>query len=286
MGVVVLALSSALLYGTWKFGLGFYRGRLSPWAVLLFSGTAAAVVYGLRGLTDGRLELGTAELTAGVIGGLLTLTGTYLLLLAYQRGKVAVAGGVASTGTLVPVAFTIATGVAVTVSTALGVVMILAGLVAFYLPHAISRRDTGTADRRGLRESVLLALGAALSWGTGILVLDLGSRGSVTGTLLVQQCVQVVAVLILVMANPRRQLAAMSWRTYPVLAGSGVALGLANVAFYAAAQEGSIGLVAVLAALSPMVTALLTFVFMKERLTRMELAALVVVVFGVCCVMA
>ena len=286
MSLVVLGLLSAVFFGVWKFGLGINRGRLSVWAVLLCSGSAAAVVYAIRGLADGRLLLGAPELSAGLVGGLLNVMGTYLLLQAYQRGKIAVAGAVSSAETLVPVAFAVLTGVAVTVSTALGVVMVLLGLVAFYLPHAIARGGQSASDARSQRVSVLLALGAALSWGIGILIIDRGSRGSVTGTLLVQQCVQVLVVLIVVLRNPRRQLASMSWRAWMVLAGAGLALGFGNVAFYAAAQQGSIGLVAVLAALSPMVTALLTFVFMKERLTRIELAALVVVVVGVCFIVA
>lgn len=281
MGLVVLALSSAVLFGVWKFGLGIYRGRLSPWAVLLVSGGTAAAVYAMRGAADGRLLIGTDELVAGVIGGALNVSGTYLLLLAYQRGKVAVAGGISAAESLVPVAYTLLLGVAVTVSTALGVAMILAGLVAFHLPHAIPRSGEGVHDARGQRVSVLLAVGAALCWGTGILVLDLGSRASVTGTLLVQQCTQVLVVLIVVLASPRRRLAGLSRRACAVLAGAGLALGLANVAFYSAAQEGSIGLVSVLAALGPLVTAALAFVFMKETLTRIELVALVVVVLGV-----
>lgn len=286
MGLVVLALSSAVLFGVWKFGLGIYRGRLSTWAVLLLNGTGAAAVYATRGLWDGRLVIGRDDLVAGIIGGALNVAGTYLLLRAYQRGKVAIAGGVAAADSLVPVAYAVLLGVAVTMSTAIGVVMILAGLVAFYLPHAISRSGDGAYDPRGQRTSVLLAVGTALCWGTAILVLDLGSRGSVTGTLLAQQCTQVLVVLCVVLASPRRQLAGLSWRACAVVAGAGMALGLGNVAFYSAAQVGSIGLVSVLASLSPMITALLAFVFLKERLTRIELVALVVVVLGVGAVVA
>lgn len=282
MGVIALALSSAVLYGVWKFGLGIYRGRLSVWAVLLFSGAAAVAVYAVRGGTDGRLVLGIGELGTGVIGGVLNVTGTYLLLEAYKRGKIAVAGGVSAAENLVPIAFAILQGVAVTVSTGFGALLILAGLVAFYVPHAIGSGRGAAVDARSQRVSVLLAMGAALSWGTGILVLDLGSRGSITGTLFVQQCTQVLVVLtVIVLLNPRRQLAGVSWRAAGVLVGAGLALGLANVAFYSAAQEGNIGIAAVLASLNPMVTALLAFVFLKERLARSELLALVGVVAGV-----
>ena len=286
MGVIVLSLSSAFFSGLWKFGLGIYRGRLSVWAILLCSGTTAALVYGVRGYSDGRLVLGTHEIVTGIIGGLLNVSGTFLLLQAYERGKIAVAGGVSAAESLVPVAYTILQGVAVRVSTGLGVGMIIAGLVTFYLPHALAKGGPGARDARSQRISVLLAMGTALCWGIAILVLDLGSRGSVTGTLLVQQCAQVAVVLIVVLLRPRIRLAGLTWRAWAVLAAAGVAQGLTNVCLFSAAQEGNIGLVSVLAALSPLVVALLTFLFLKERLTRSELVALIVVVAGVGVVVA
>ena len=65
-----------------------------------------------------------------------------------------------------------------------------------------------------------------------------------------------------------------------MLAAAGVALALGNIAFYNAADEGDIGVVSVLASLSPLVTALLALAFLRERLERREVIALLVVLGG------
>ena len=69
-------------------------------------------------------------------------------------------------------------------------------------------------------------------------------------------------------------------RAIAVLAAAGVALALGNIAFYNAADEGDIGVVSVLASLSPLVTALLALAFLHERLERREVIALLVVLGG------
>jgi len=281
MGFLALALTSSVLYGSWKFGLGIYKGRLTVWAVLLVSGGAALVTYGLRGTATGNLEIDGEVLRAGILGGALNLAGTYLLLQAYARGRVAVAGGVSSAESLVPVLFAMLTGVAVTVSTALGVVLVLAGLAGFYVFRATGSAAPAQAAGRAGTTSVLLAMGTALCWGTSLLVVALGSRTSITGTQVMQQGVQVLVVLIVVLANPRRQLAGLSWRRGAVLAGAGLALGFGNVALFAAAETGSLALAAVLVAMSPLVTAVLAFWFLKEKLARVEVLVLLIVVAGV-----
>ena len=281
MDFLVLAFSSTVLLGAWKLGLGIYRDRLTVWAVLLVTGGAALATYALRGTATGNLEIDSEVMSSGIIAGVLNLTANYLLLQAYQRGKVAVASGVASAESLVPVLYAVLTGVAVTVSTALGVVLVLAGLAGFYVFHATTAGSPSKAGSNGGSTSVLLAAGAALCWGTATLVLALGARTSITGAEFVQQGTQFLVVVIVVLANPRRQLAGLSWRPGAVVAAAGLALGLGNVAFYAAAEMGSLALAAVLVAMSPLVTAVLAWFLLKEKLARAEVLALLVMVLGV-----
>jgi uncharacterized membrane protein len=65
-----------------------------------------------------------------------------------------------------------------------------------------------------------------------------------------------------------------------VIAGSGIAVALGNIAFFTAANEGDIGVVAVLGSLSPMVTALLAAIIFRERLTRSDYVAFAIVIVG------
>jgi len=117
-------------------------------------------------------------------------------------------------------------------------------------------------------------------------VIDNGSRVSVTGTLAVSQVPQVIVALAVVLATAPRSYAGLTGRSTAILVGAGLSLGLANVAFFTAAQEGSLGLVSVLASFSPMVTALLALAVVKERMSRSDVVALVVVIVGVALVVA
>ena len=283
MSYLVLALASALLYGVWKFGLGIYRGRISVFAVLLVSASAAAVVYLSAGFADGTLAFNGEDVVRGLVGGLLNCAGTLLLLKAFDRGKMGVVTGVAATTVLVPLAYSLLMGARPEAQRAVGVVVILAGLAAFYVPHM---RAPVTSTGSNPRQAIFLALAAAFFWGLAIVVIDNGSRVSVTGTLAVSQLPQVIVALAVVLASAPRSFAGLNGRSVAILVGAGLSLGLANVAFFTAAQEGNLGLVSVLASFSPMVTALLALAVLKERMSRSDVVALIVVIVGVALVVA
>jgi drug/metabolite transporter (DMT)-like permease len=286
MGYLSLALASAALLGVWKFGLGIYRGRVTVWSVILISASAAAVMYVVLGTLSGDLAFDSAEVDEGLLGGALNLSGTFLLLKAFDHGKLGVASGIAATNVLVPLTYSIISGEGFTSTDVAGIVLIMAGLATFYVPHMRSRHEETLANSRDFTLVVVLALASALFWGLAIVVLDLGTKVSVTGTLATSQVPQIIVSLGIVLWAVRRNLAGVTTRALTVLIGSGIALSLANIAFYTAANEGNLGIVSILAALSPMVTALLAVAFCKETLTRIELLALIIVVAGACFVVA
>jgi drug/metabolite transporter (DMT)-like permease len=286
MGYLSLALASAVLLGVWKFGLGMYRDRVTVWSVILISASAAAVMYVVLGTLTGDLAFDPDEVGEGLLGGALNLAGTYLLLKAFTHGKLGVASGIAATNVLVPLTYSIISGEGFTSTDVAGIVLIMAGLATFYVPHMRSRHEETLANSRDFTLVVVLALASALFWGLAIVVLDLGTKVSVTGTLATSQVPQIIVSLGIVLWAVRRNLAGVTTRALTVLVGSGIALSLANIAFYTAANEGNLGIVSILAALSPMVTALLAVAFCKETLTRIELLALIIVVAGACFVVA
>lgn len=277
MGYIALALSSGVLLGVWKFGLSFYRGRISSYAVVLFSAAAAAVAYVVLGSLAGTLVFDRRDVVAGILGGACNLTGTLLLLKGYERGKVGVVTGIAAAYVLVPLTYSFVVGEQITWVMGVGVLVIMAGVVIFYSASMQAKSDATPS-----RAPIFLALGAALFWGLAILVLDNGTRVSVPGTLTLSQLPQVAFTLIVVLMGARsaRALEGVSLRAITVLAAAGVALALGNSAFYNAADEGDIGVVSVLASLSPLVTALLALAFLRERLERREVIALLVVLVG------
>ena len=107
---VLLAVSSALLFGVWKFGIGQFRGRISVYSVVLVSASSAAVIYLILGLSSHDFIIDARDASRGLIGGAFNLTGTFLVLKAYERGKLDVVAGVASASVLVPLAYSFVAG--------------------------------------------------------------------------------------------------------------------------------------------------------------------------------
>lgn len=283
MSYLVLALSSAFLFGIWKFGLSFYRGRVSVYAVILLSALGAGAVYVVLGVIQGTLVLDIEDVPEGLLGGVLNFIGTLLILMAFARGTVGVVAGVGALYVLVPLGYSIVRGEQVTAPVALGVALLAAGLIAFYAPHA---RADARAESHGSRAPILLALAAAAFYGLAIVVLDIGSLESVNATLALSQIPQIVLAAGILLLAPGQSLRGVTGTAVAVIAGSGIAVALGNIAFFTAANEGDIGVVAVLGSLSPMVTALLAAFFFQERLTRSDYVAFAIVIVGAAFVVA
>jgi drug/metabolite transporter (DMT)-like permease len=137
----------------------------------------------------------------------------------------------------------------------------------------------GPASRDNSTQAIVLALLAAGLWGLAIVTLDVGTRVSVTGTMFVSQVPQILVTLVIALAVKKLRIR-LTGRPLAITVGAGVAVALAQVAFFTAANEGNIGVVSILGSLSPLVTAVLALVLLRERMTRLETAALFIVVVG------
>jgi uncharacterized membrane protein len=290
---LVLALASALLFGVWQFALGQFRGRVPREIVLLACCGTSAVVYLLLGVVSSEFILNATDISRGFAGGLLNVSGTLLVLKAYETGKIGVVTGVAATSALVPLAYSFIVGETLTAVVAVGLVVIIAGLITFYAPAALRRSPVsaqagsgGVAGAMaGSSQAILLALLAAGLWGLAIITLDLGTRVSVTGTMFVSQFPQILVTLVIALAVKRLRIR-LGGPSFAIAAGAGLAVALGQVAFFTAANEGNIGVVSILGALSPLVTALLALLLLKEKMARLETVALIIVVAGTCLIAA
>lgn len=272
---LLLALASALLFGVWQFAIGQFRGRVPREIVLLGCCSTSVVVYLGLGLASGDFVLDSTDILQGLAGGLLNVSGTLLVLKAYEIGKIGVVTGVAATSALVPLAYSFVLGETLTGVAVAGLVVIITGLVLFYVPAATRR----TPGEQNSLEAIVIALLAAGLWGLAIIALDLGTRVSVTGTMFVSQFPQILVTLVIAFGIKKVR-GRLTGRPLAIVVGAGVAVALAQVSFFTAANEGNIGVVSVLGSLSPLVTALLALVFLHERMARLETIALVVVVVG------
>lgn len=275
---LLTALLSALLLGIWSFGIGQWRGKVAVFSVILVSASSAAVVYVVIGLLSHDLVFDPRDASRGVLGGIVNVTGTVLVLLAFERGKMGVVAGVASASVLVPLAFSFIGGEQVSPIQAIGIGVIFIGLLVFYVPSMRSKSDAPTSPL-----PIVFAGLAALAWGLGVVIIDIGSRVSVTGTMVASQLPQMAFTLVMVFIVAR-SLGGLTQRAVVAIAAAGVALALGQIAFFTAANEGNIGVVAVLGSLTPLVVALLALAVLKEQMSRSERVALVIVLVGTCLV--
>lgn len=282
MSYFSLAFASAFLYAFWGLGLGVYRGRLSNWLIILISAVGGIATYAILGAVTGDLAIDSSDVGPGLLGGLLNVSATYLLLMAYQRGKVAIASGVAATSIMVPLGYSVYSGEPFTTLAVVGVILMLAGLATFYVISIRARKEGETSS--GTNIAILFALGAALCWGVSTVVIDAGTRVSLTGTVLMSMVPQIVVTGILVLVTARGQIRQLTSRAYAVLIATGICLAAANIAFYTAANEGNLGITAVIASLDPLILAVLAMFFFKEKLRSAEWVAFAIVLTGSCVV--
>ena len=250
---------------------------MSLYFVILVSASTAILTYVTLGMATHNFEFDVRDVGAGLSGGFLNFLGTILLLKAMATGGMGVANGVYPSYVLIPIAYSLIIGESLGLVPAVGIVVIMLGLVLFCLPGMRGGGGVGSL------QTIFFALGAAGLFGLAIVVLDIGSRENIYGTLTLAQCPQVVVTSLIVLTARRYR--GTSRRDIGILVGSGLALGLGNLSFYAAAVEGNVGIVSVLGSLSPIVTALLAFFILKEAMLRAEILALIVVLIGTCLVL-
>ena len=128
---LALALASACLAGVWEFGTGHSGRRLSLYVVILVSASAAILTYLSLGFATHNLEFDGRDVAAGLFGGFLNFLGTILLLKALATGKMGVASGVVPAYVLIPIAYSLMIGESIGLLPAVGIVVILLGLVLF-----------------------------------------------------------------------------------------------------------------------------------------------------------
>ncbi len=278
---ILLAVISALLFGVWQFAIAQYRGRIPREMVIFTCSGAAGLTYLILGIASGDFSLTLADVGEGLLGGLLNLAGTLAILKAYEMGKIGVVTGVGATYALIPLAYSFLLGETLGPLAGVGLALILVGLTIFYIP-AVRQRIPGEASSLG---AILIALLAAAFWGLAVIVLDLGTQVSVTGTMFISMIPQVAVALILAVAV-KKVWGGMDRRSTGVIVGAGLAVALGQIMFYTAANMGNIGVVSVLGSLSPLVTTVLALVLLREKMQRLETLALVVVVAGTALVVA
>ncbi len=253
----VLALAGALGWGVGDFLGGLAARRLPVVTVLVVS-----QVVGLMGvlvwvLVAGDEFPGVTELLPAAAAGIAALVGLAALYRGFAIGAMGIVAPISASAPVVPLTIDAAGGTVPSARQWLGVALVVVGIVV------LSREPR--ADGRGrVAAGAGLAVVAALGFGLFFVGIDAGSDESAAWAVAAARGasvpVAVVAALLTAatLRPPRRLL--------PMLVGVGVFDTAANVFVAAATTYGAVGIVAVLGSLYPVVTMVLAWLVLGERL--------------------
>ena len=255
----LLALGGALCWGVGDFFGGLASRRTAVLTVLALSqaiGLAGIVVW--VAVSDDAFP-GAPELLPAAGAGVAGAIGLGALYRGFAIGAIGIVAPISAAAPVVPLAVDGAGGDVPDALQWLGIALVLTGIVA------LSREPSAERERR-LAAGAALALVAALSFGLFFVGIDAGADESaswaVVAARLASTTFAVAAALVL--RTSLRAPAAL----LPMIAAVGIFDTGANVFVAAATNHGAVGIVAVLSALYPVVTIVLAWLVLGERLGR------------------
>lgn len=276
MLAALLALASSVSWGLADFLGGVQSRRHALLSVLLLSQAVALVVL-LVAVAAGVPTEHDAAATAWAAGagvlGILALTAFYRAL---SIGTMSIVAPLSATGAAVPVVVGLVSGERPRAVQIAGMALALIGVM-------LAAREVGEGDakaRRTNRTAVLLALGAAVGFGSFFAGMDRAEeRADVAWVLLAARAPEVLVLVAACAVRPPRLPRATG--ALGAIAAIGILDLLANTLFVLATGRGLLSVVGVLGALYPAVTVLLARALLHERLTRAQDAGVLVTLVGV-----
>ena len=276
----ILALFSSLLWGTADYHAGNMSKRL-PSMVVLGINQAFGLLFGviLIVATHGWISPTLARdgyLINGALAGLCGYAGLLCLYAGLSTGRMGVVSPISSLSVLLPLFFAlIIKGDRLSTPIMVGVAAaIIGGFLA-----------SGPEITQGLPlKPVLLAVGAALGFGTALTFMAIGSQESSLLTMVTMRATTffISAAFFLQRGN----LGGVTRKDIPLLAAIGVADFSANLLLGIATTKGLVSISMVLGSLYPIATAVLAYLFLKERLHKVQYLGIVFAVTGVALISA
>ena len=272
---VVLALASSVAWGVSDFLGGLYSRRVPLTAVLLITQVVGLALSLPLAMLHAPPLLDAQSVGFAVAGSAAGLVGIAALYRGMTVGSVSIVAPISATGAAVPVLFGLLRGERVSPIQSLGIVLALIGIVLASRAAA----EPNSTGRPMLARGVGLALLAALGFGGFFVLLHEASVRDVLWATVVQRltglCIMLVATLLL------RPSLKVGWSRIPSLVLVGALDTGANVLYAYASTIGLVSLAAVLASLFPVMTVILAWVVLRERLSVTQGTGVVCALAGV-----
>jgi drug/metabolite transporter (DMT)-like permease len=269
---VVFGLAAALSWGSSDFCGGLASRRVHATTVVIAGNTVGIALLVASALITSEPFPASVDLLWGGLAGLAGVLGLIAFYTALASGKMGIAAPVSAvlTATL-PVLFSALTA-------ALPSLPQLAGFVLALLAIAlISRPERADAGRsRGIGLAVLAGCG----FGCFFILISRVSAGATFWPLAVAR-LAAVAFLLVVMRLRRQKALSGVRRVAPLVLLAGTLDATGNTFFVLAAHSGRLDVAAILSSLYPAATVLLAAFVLRERVTRMQAAGIVLVLLAI-----
>jgi drug/metabolite transporter (DMT)-like permease len=270
----LLAILSSILWG----GADFFGGKLSK-RYQAIAVTAVSQAFGLLiGITIILVSSSWIKpnlswdgyFLSGICAGLLGFLGLIAFYTGLATGRMGVVAPISALSVLIPLTIAFINGEKPSSTQLLGMGIALTGAVF----------ASGPELKGGLAvKPIVLAVIAAFGFGTAIAFIARGSASSAIMTMTTMRFSTFIVALFLFARF--RTTGGFKKKDIPVLVGIGAADFIANLLLGVATTKGLVSLAVVLGSLYPIVTALLAFKILHERLHKIQYVGIGFAIAGV-----
>jgi len=271
----VLALAASFTWGGSNILAGLESRRRSVWTVTAVSQIAAAVGAGLALLIAGQPSPDFWHTLGPILGGAVGGLGTVAFYRALATGAMSVVSPIVAAQAVVPVAVGLLLGERPGTLAYLGMAFAVGGVV-------LVSWSNGRNSDRAAKSAILLAISAALCWGTMLVAFNIGGRESPYWSVFDVRLASACAILVVFAVSKRRlDLAGKKAPVLALLTCIGLLLTVANILFTVASTLGYLSVGSILGSLSPLVTTGYGQVVLHERLTASQWIGFATVFVGI-----
>ena len=272
----ILALFSSVLWGSADYHAGKLSKKFPIIAVLAVTqaiGFITGVVLVLVSRSWDVEPFGSGGyLLPGIFAGIFGYLGLICLYAGLSTGRMGVVSPISSLSALIPLGYALYFK-GDDLSTIIGIGVFIAMLGGFLA--------SGPEVSQGLPlKPVLLALSAAVFFGSALVCMAIGSESSALMTMTTMRTTTLLVGISLFIRY--RHIGGLGKPELPILIFIGVADFVANLLLGVATTKGLVSIAMVLGALYPIATSLLAFIFLHERLHKVQYVGIIFAVLGVC----
>ena len=266
---VVLALLGSVIFGASDFIAGVASRRISPLRVGAVAQSTALVLAVPIALVAGWEHVSRADVGWSLASGVAVAVGLGLFYTGMARGMISLVVPVtAVVAAAIPVVYAFVTGERPGAIALAGIVLALLAIAVVSAMPGIDPAASVTADILGL------SLAAGGCFGTFVVLIDHVSDDAGLWPIVFSRTTSALGLVALALVFTGRRPDGIE-RALPACLAVGTLEAAGIVALLLALQRGPLAVASVLLALYPVGSVLLAMVFLRERLTRHQLAGVV-----------